>query len=380
MLVRHNWPGNVRELENTLVRAAVLAAGPTLMPRDLALAAQEPTAGDAYGDMSLEDIVRLKLKEYFRQTGDVEPSDLYALIIERVERPLIELTLERTGGNQLQAAAILGINRNTLRKKIARAEDQPAALAGAAAGVKGTKTTAKTARDGVTAVASLAVILVLSYAVRFPSPLYPIADADGAPDVARARRGDPRRRRAAPAAARQARADPRPGRARPRRAEPRRPRRRAADHQRPRRRRRAGRRRGRAPRTGRPAAGRGAGASSAPAGWSASRPTTSPRSRRPSPPARSTISPSARSSRPQQARSRSGAGRRRLAAVRARCPLPLVAIGGISAATLSAVLRGRRGRRRRDRRHRRRADPAARRASCSRSRDRALDNAARAAL
>src|SRR5262250_1441344 len=124
LLTRHNWPGNVRELENTLVRAAVLAAGPTLMPRDLALAAQEPTPA-MYGDMSLEEIVRLKLKEYFRQTGDVEPSDLYALIIERIERPLIELTLERTGGNQLQAAAILGINRNTLRKKIAALKITP---------------------------------------------------------------------------------------------------------------------------------------------------------------------------------------------------------------------------------------------------------------
>jgi two-component system nitrogen regulation response regulator GlnG len=124
ILIRHNWPGNVRELENTLVRAAVLAAGPTLMPRDLVLAAQEPTPA-MYGDMSLEEIVRLKLKEYFRQTGDVEPSDLYALIIERIERPLIELTLERTGGNQLQAAAILGINRNTLRKKIAALKITP---------------------------------------------------------------------------------------------------------------------------------------------------------------------------------------------------------------------------------------------------------------
>ncbi|MEO8603207.1 MAG: sigma-54 dependent transcriptional regulator [bacterium] len=124
LLVRHNWPGNVRELENTLVRASVLAAGPTLMPRDLALATQEPTPA-VYGDMSLEEIVRMKLKEYFRQTGDVEPSDLYALIIERIERPLIELTLERTGGNQLQAAAILGINRNTLRKKIAALKITP---------------------------------------------------------------------------------------------------------------------------------------------------------------------------------------------------------------------------------------------------------------
>jgi two-component system nitrogen regulation response regulator GlnG len=124
LLVRHNWPGNVRELENTLVRAAVLASGMTLMPRDLALATQEP-APAVYGDLSLEDIVRLKLKEYFRQAGGVEPSDLYALIIERIERPLIELTLERTGGNQLQAAAILGINRNTLRKKIAALKITP---------------------------------------------------------------------------------------------------------------------------------------------------------------------------------------------------------------------------------------------------------------
>jgi len=123
-LLRHNWPGNVRELENTLIRAAVLASGSTIMPRDLALAAQEPTPA-MYGDMSLEEIVRLKLREYFRQTGDVEPSDLYALILERVERPLIELTLERTGGNQLQAAAILGINRNTLRKKISTLKITP---------------------------------------------------------------------------------------------------------------------------------------------------------------------------------------------------------------------------------------------------------------
>ena len=125
MLVRHNWPGNVRELENTLVRAAVLAAGPTLMPRDLVARRAGADRRRCHGDMSLEEIVRLKLKEYFRQTGDVEPSDLYALIIERIERPLIELTLERTGGNQLQAAAILGINRNTLRKKIAALKITP---------------------------------------------------------------------------------------------------------------------------------------------------------------------------------------------------------------------------------------------------------------
>ncbi|MGD9763061.1 MAG: sigma-54-dependent transcriptional regulator [Candidatus Binatia bacterium] len=124
LLMRHNWPGNVRELENTLVRAAILSAGSMLMPRDLALAAQEPSAAHC-ADLSLEEVVRLKLKAYFRQAADVAPSDLYALILERVERPLIELTLERTSGNQLQAAAILGINRNTLRKKMTALKISP---------------------------------------------------------------------------------------------------------------------------------------------------------------------------------------------------------------------------------------------------------------
>ena len=123
-MLRHDWPGNIRELENTLLRAAVLTPGPTLMPRDLALATREARAAH-YGDQSLEDIVRLKLAEYLGQTGGVPPTDLYSLIIKRIERPLIELTLQRTNGNQLQAAAILDINRNTLRKKMATLKIRP---------------------------------------------------------------------------------------------------------------------------------------------------------------------------------------------------------------------------------------------------------------
>lgn len=126
VLNAHAWPGNVRELENTLVRAAVLAPGPTLMPRDLALATHDAdAAATAYDDLSLEDVVRLKLKEYFRQTREVELTNLYPLIMERIERPLIELTLERTQGNQLKAAALLGINRNTLHKKITQLKIAP---------------------------------------------------------------------------------------------------------------------------------------------------------------------------------------------------------------------------------------------------------------
>jgi len=116
LLLRHSWPGNVRELENALVRAAVLARGRTLVPEDFALAGQprEP-AGDA---LPLEEAVRRRLAELLAADATALPSDLHALLISAVERPLIEVVLERAGGNQVKAAEMLGINRNTLRKKI----------------------------------------------------------------------------------------------------------------------------------------------------------------------------------------------------------------------------------------------------------------------
>ncbi len=123
-LIAHDWPGNVRELENTLIRTTVLSAGPTLMPEDLALRS-EPVPTSASPDGSLEDLIRTKLAEVFRRPGSIREGNLYATVLEELERPLIELTLERTGGNQLQAAAVLGINRNTLRKKISALGIEP---------------------------------------------------------------------------------------------------------------------------------------------------------------------------------------------------------------------------------------------------------------
>jgi len=116
LLLRHSWPGNVRELENALLRAAVLARGRTLVPEDFALAGQpRQAAGDA---LPLEEAVRRRLAELLAADAAARPSDLHALLISAVERPLIEVVLERAGGNQVKAAEMLGINRNTLRKKI----------------------------------------------------------------------------------------------------------------------------------------------------------------------------------------------------------------------------------------------------------------------
>jgi two-component system, NtrC family, nitrogen regulation response regulator GlnG len=118
LLVDHSWPGNVRELENTLVRAAVLAPGRTLTPADLSLPITEPVLPEHFASLSLEEVVRRKLIAYFQQAAPLEPCDLHAIVVAQVEKPLLELTLEYTAGNQLKAAALLGINRNTLRKKI----------------------------------------------------------------------------------------------------------------------------------------------------------------------------------------------------------------------------------------------------------------------
>ncbi|HEX9787117.1 MAG TPA: sigma 54-interacting transcriptional regulator, partial [Candidatus Binatia bacterium] len=118
LLEDHPWPGNVRELENTLIRAAVLSSGPILFPRDFTLQSKPAATTLEVDQLSLEEIIRHKLEDYFRRTEGVDVDNLYSLVIQRVERPLIELTLKKTKGNQIRAAQILGINRNTLRKKI----------------------------------------------------------------------------------------------------------------------------------------------------------------------------------------------------------------------------------------------------------------------
>ncbi len=103
------------EARDLLLRHS-LAGGRTLVPEDFALAGQpRQAAGDA---LPLEEAVRRRLAELLAADAAARPSDLHALLISAVERPLIEVVLERAGGNQVKAAEMLGINRNTLRKKI----------------------------------------------------------------------------------------------------------------------------------------------------------------------------------------------------------------------------------------------------------------------
>ena len=125
VLKAHDWPGNVRELENLIRRLTVLCADDQI-PAELIEAElssrQEDALGrpdsDLVGD-SLGGSVQAHLERYFRRHGDVlPPPGLYDRILREIELPLIALTLSATRGNQLRAADLLGINRNTLRKKI----------------------------------------------------------------------------------------------------------------------------------------------------------------------------------------------------------------------------------------------------------------------
>lgn len=79
----------------------------------------QPAAKDRLDGESLSTTVEWHLNQYFEaHAGGLPASGLYRRVLREIERPLIELTLEATGGNQLRAARLLGLNRNTLRKKI----------------------------------------------------------------------------------------------------------------------------------------------------------------------------------------------------------------------------------------------------------------------
>lgn len=119
LLTGYGWPGNVRELENTIKRAVILSSDPLLTVADFpGLRVQKGGELVQSEELSLEGIVDIKLRGSFTNMEKMESGDVYTMVLEQVERPLIRFVLEKTRGNQVRAADILGINRNTLRKKI----------------------------------------------------------------------------------------------------------------------------------------------------------------------------------------------------------------------------------------------------------------------
>jgi two-component system, NtrC family, nitrogen regulation response regulator GlnG len=116
-LVGYDWPGNVRELENVIQRAMVLAQNGVILPEHLPIGPVSAAASVAV-DATLEEIIEKKLLDCVRGLRERTNANLYDLIIGLVEKPLLRAVLRETSGNQVRAAQILGINRNTLRKKL----------------------------------------------------------------------------------------------------------------------------------------------------------------------------------------------------------------------------------------------------------------------
>jgi two-component system nitrogen regulation response regulator GlnG len=122
-LKRYRWPGNVRELENLARRLAALYPQETItasvLDAELSQPAGTPAAADPDAAEGLSAAVERHLSAYFASFGEeLPPPGLYHRILREIEYPLLNVTLAATRGNQIRAADLLGVNRNTLRKKI----------------------------------------------------------------------------------------------------------------------------------------------------------------------------------------------------------------------------------------------------------------------
>lgn len=122
-LKAHAWPGNVRELENAVRRLVALHPQDTLtsqiVDQELAGAAPSMPASGQGEEGEFSETVERYLTRYFASfNGELPPPGLYDRVIRDVEKPLLTAALAATRGNQIRAAELLGLNRNTLRSRI----------------------------------------------------------------------------------------------------------------------------------------------------------------------------------------------------------------------------------------------------------------------
>ena len=115
------WLGNVDQLKKSCYFACINSSGKALEPANFALAHDgniEEYKKNQLDEVSLQEIVEMKLESFIGRLGTYEATHLYEGIMDRVEEPLLKLILNYSNGNQIKASRMLGINRNTLRAKV----------------------------------------------------------------------------------------------------------------------------------------------------------------------------------------------------------------------------------------------------------------------
>ena len=119
----YRWPGNVRELENLVRRLSVFASEDLVDAEAIEQVLQhDQPAADRFEDeateVMIDRLVGELTQDWLNDHEGGERSDLYAQMLELIEKPLISRVLQHTRGNQVKAAVMLGLNRNTLRKRV----------------------------------------------------------------------------------------------------------------------------------------------------------------------------------------------------------------------------------------------------------------------
>ena len=123
----YSWPGNVRQLQNVVKRLGLTAREQEISLTEVEQSLEsQPEIDGSFGEAGTEKMsndIERHLRRYFDLHGNIlPPVGLYSRILKELETPLIAISLEATGGNQAKCADLLGINRNTLRKKISDLE------------------------------------------------------------------------------------------------------------------------------------------------------------------------------------------------------------------------------------------------------------------